>query len=81
VPNQTSKLKKNIFKYDNQFNGNKELGDPITSLLNENWKEVFEDIKPEVQEVINVILTNYINIIFEKVPIHDLFTYPTSGNN
>jgi hypothetical protein len=44
------------FNFENLFDGNKELGDNTNQVLNDNWKEVFDDVKNEKWRYVNQIL-------------------------
>lgn len=61
------------FQFENLFNGDKRLGDEILKLLNENWSDVFEDIRPGYEEAIALIAKDVTNLIFRKVPYGKLF--------
>lgn len=65
--------KKVIFHFDNLFNGDKTLGDNINKVLNENWREVFEDVKPHYEEAFQKIAASIFNGLLDKVPKKDLF--------
>ena len=51
------------FHFDNLFNGNKELGDNINLVMNDNWKEIADELQPEYNEIVRQILEG----IFEKI--------------
>ncbi|KAF2900820.1 hypothetical protein ILUMI_05359 [Ignelater luminosus] len=61
------------FQFDNLFNGDKQLADQILKLLNDNWSEVYEDIRPGYEEAIALIAKNITNLIFMNVPYDSLF--------
>jgi hypothetical protein len=61
------------FNFDNLFNGDKALGDSINKVMNENWKEVFEDVKSDYTETVNRILLSLLNGFFSKVSIEEAF--------
>ncbi|XP_064214568.1 uncharacterized protein LOC659327 [Tribolium castaneum] len=61
------------YKFDNLFNGDKVLGDNINQVLNDNWKEVFEDVKSGYIEIIKTIVTSLLNNFFSKVSIEEAF--------
>ncbi|KAH0821070.1 hypothetical protein GEV33_001721 [Tenebrio molitor] len=41
------------FNFENLFNGDKQLGDNVNQVINDNWKEVFDDLKSSYIQVIN----------------------------
>ncbi|XP_044260730.1 protein takeout-like isoform X2 [Tribolium madens] len=61
------------FKFDNLFNGDKELGDKINQVFNDNSKEVFGDVKSSYEEAFGQIFTNIFNRLLARVSIVDLF--------
>lgn len=67
------KVDKVKFDFKNLFNGNPKLGPEMNRILNENWKEVFEDVKCAYEDALGAILKNVGNLIFRKVPYDDLF--------
>lgn len=67
------KPKKVTYHFGNLFNGDNKLGDNINKVLNENWSEVFQDVKPQYEEVFQKIAATIFNGLLEKVPKKDLF--------
>ncbi|RZF36646.1 hypothetical protein LSTR_LSTR012325 [Laodelphax striatellus] len=61
-------------KLDNLFNGNKQLGDTMNKFMNENWQEVFKQLKPVVEESFSQILMELGNRAFNKVSYNQMFT-------
>lgn len=61
------------FHFDNLFNGNKALGDNINQVLNDNWKEVFEDVKSGYCEVMSEIIQSLLNNFWSAVALEDAF--------
>jgi len=61
-------------KLDNLFNGDKALGDTMNMFLNENWKDILQELKPAVREAFAQVLTGLINPVFEKIPYEELFS-------
>lgn len=59
--------------FNNLFNGDKLLGDATNRILNENWKLFFEALKPDFVETMRVIGQNFSQILFSKIPIHNIF--------
>lgn len=70
----TTRPKKMEFYFDNLFDGkNKELADNVNAVLNENWKELFEEVRPGYEEAYGIIFRNYAEMIFTKVPLDKIF--------
>jgi hypothetical protein len=61
------------YNFENLFNGDKQLGGNINRVLNDNWKEVFDDVKDGYVEVINRILVQLLNNFFSKVSLEEAF--------
>ncbi|GLG92889.1 Putative odorant-binding protein [Gryllus bimaculatus] len=59
--------------FDNLFNGDKSLGESMNTLLNENWKELWDFLKPAFDEAFGAIIHQYSRGIFNKVPFNDIF--------
>lgn len=66
-------LSKLIFDLGNLYNGDKVLGDNTNLFLNENWKEVFPELKKSVFEAFSQIVGGVLQGVFAKVPYEDLF--------
>ncbi|CAH1371389.1 unnamed protein product [Tenebrio molitor] len=61
------------FNFENLFDGNKELGDNTNQVLNDNWKEVFDDVKNGYSEVFSQILIKLYDNFFSKVSLEEAF--------
>ncbi|GFG40539.1 hypothetical protein Cfor_02403 [Coptotermes formosanus] len=59
--------------FENLFNGDKELGDNTNKVLNENWKEFFEELRPILRDTFGGVFLQYTNQLFHKVPESGLF--------
>ncbi|KAL3270456.1 hypothetical protein HHI36_021003 [Cryptolaemus montrouzieri] len=61
------------FNFDNLFGGDKILGDQVNKFLNENWREIMEELTPSVNEVIRALIRRITGYILQKVPIEEIF--------
>lgn len=61
------------YKFANLFNGDKKLGDNINQVLNDNWKEVFDDVKDGYIGLIKTVVTSLLNNFFAKVSLEEAF--------
>ncbi|XP_068900517.1 uncharacterized protein [Tenebrio molitor] len=61
------------FNFENLFNGDKQLGDNVNQVINDNWKEVFDDVKSSYIQVINRVCTELLNNFFGKVSVGEAF--------
>lgn len=59
--------------FDNLFNGDKRLSDTTNSVLNENWKQFWAELKPKFEETYSEVLLQLSKIVFDKVPENDIF--------
>ncbi|KAH8232385.1 hypothetical protein KR032_005347 [Drosophila birchii] len=55
------------------FNGQKELSDNMHALINENWQEIFNELKPGIGEAFGLITKSVLGRIFGKLPLEHLF--------
>ncbi|XP_020811587.1 protein takeout [Drosophila serrata] len=55
------------------FNGQKELSDNMHVLINENWHEIFNELKPSIGEAFGLITKSVLGRIFGKLPLEHLF--------
>ncbi|KAH8384111.1 hypothetical protein KR009_012173, partial [Drosophila setifemur] len=61
------------FFLEGLFGGNKELGDNMHALINENWPEIFGELKPGIGEAFGLIIKSLLARIFNKFPLEQLF--------
>jgi len=69
-------VKKLNVKLENLFNGNKQLGDNMNSILNENWEVLLEELQPAFEEAIAAIAQDIVNKALQKTA----YTYIPSVN-
>lgn len=58
---------------DNLYNGDRALGESTNLFLNENWKEIFDELKQSIFDAFTLIVQNLLNNVFNKVPYAELF--------
>lgn len=58
---------------DNLFNGNKALGDTMNNFMSENWKAVYSELKPVIDEAVSSLLRDVARRVFDKFPLEELF--------
>ncbi|KAJ3651981.1 hypothetical protein Zmor_017984 [Zophobas morio] len=63
------------FNLENLFNGDtsKVLGDNVLRVMNENWKEVFEDVKASYEDAFGQVFAALFNNLLAKVPVEQIF--------
>lgn len=62
-----------ILKIDNLFNGDKVLGDNMNLFLNENWKEIFEELRTSMRVAFGAVTKKIINRVFTTHPFEKYF--------
>lgn len=62
-----------IFDFKNLYNGDKALGDSTNLFLNENWNDIFQEIKANIFQAFSLISEGTVGNVFKKVPYKDLF--------
>ncbi len=70
---KVASVKKLNVKLENLFNGNKQLGDSMNSILNENWEVLLDELKPAFEEAIAAIAQDIVNKVFQKTAYSDIF--------
>lgn len=61
------------FNFENLFNGDERLGKEMNNILNENWSDVYNDVKSGYEESFGIIFGDFANRIYSKIPFKDLF--------
>lgn len=61
------------FNFKNLFNKIKGLGDNINKVLNDNWRDVYADIKEGYENAFNSVLLKLFNNFFSKISMKDAF--------
>jgi hypothetical protein len=59
--------------FENIINGDKALTDNINLFLNENWKEIFNELKPKIAESFGEVTTQLISSVLSKRPYKEFF--------
>lgn len=72
-PKIESKITKAYFRFDNLFERDQKLGVEINKFLNENWMNVYNDIRPAVEETVSAVITNIVSNFAKKVPFKEVF--------
>lgn len=61
------------YYFENVFKGDKRLGDEINKVLNDNWKEIYDELVPSYEAAIGSWLTSIANRFFSRVPLNEIF--------
>lgn len=62
-----------IVHLDNLFNGDKALGEDMNRVLNENWKEIYSEVKKPVIRCFHDVYTKTMQKMFDSIPYNKLF--------
>ncbi|XP_046978162.1 circadian clock-controlled protein daywake-like [Vanessa cardui] len=60
------------FNFQNLFNGNRQLSDPVHEFANTNWKDIFQEVAPPIVNTIVSQIVDETIKFFDKVPIRQL---------
>ncbi|CAH0548739.1 unnamed protein product [Brassicogethes aeneus] len=64
------------FRFDNLYNGsNPQLGENVNQVLNDNWDEVFTDVRPGYEASFGQIFQDLANRVFSRVALKDIFYF------
>ncbi|XP_030752076.1 circadian clock-controlled protein-like [Sitophilus oryzae] len=74
-PDISFKINKAHFNFENLFNGNKQLGDNINKVLNDNPQDAINELGPAFSNVINLAATTIIRAYLLVVPFDELFVH------
>ena len=58
---------------DNLYKGDKRLGDSTNLFLNENWQDIYKELRGAVEDTFAGVLNGVINKFFAKNKYHTLF--------
>ncbi|KAF5287444.1 hypothetical protein FQR65_LT12269 [Abscondita terminalis] len=61
------------FKFDNLFNNDKKLGEAMNTLINQSWRDLFEEVKDPYEQTFADLFKDTTNAIFTKIPVEELF--------
>ncbi|KAL3271593.1 hypothetical protein HHI36_022068 [Cryptolaemus montrouzieri] len=61
------------YNFENLFDGNKQLGDNINAVLNDNWREIFLELREGYGAVVAEATANLSNKLFESTSIQNMF--------
>ncbi|XP_061390853.1 protein takeout-like [Musca vetustissima] len=61
------------YHLENLFNGDKVLGETMNRFLNENWKDIYEELKPAFSKMFNALVKSRLETVFGKYPSEEYF--------
>ncbi|KAM7361884.1 protein takeout-like [Cochliomyia hominivorax] len=60
------------FQFNNLFNGDKALGDNMNQFVNENWRDIFNELEPGLSKALGLVAKQMFNNVFSKFPYNEL---------
>ena len=60
-------------RFENLFNGNRDLGETFNNFINENWKEIYNEIYPVIRQQLQTKALTIVNEFFTKNSYRELF--------
>lgn len=64
-----------VFTFDNLFNGDQTLGRDTNQFLNDNWRDIFDEIKKPIYDGISAAAERTLTKMMNEVPYKDLFVW------
>lgn len=61
------------YKFDNLVNGNGQLSEELVKVMNENWREIYADLKEPYNKIQGSLLKNLGSQVLNKIPFDELF--------
>lgn len=61
------------YHFENLYNGDKLLGDSTNAFLNENWEDIYKELRPLIFDGFTLIIQQTLVNLFHKVPFRELF--------
>lgn len=61
------------YQFDNLYNGDRLLGDGTNAFLNENWEDIYKELRSLIFDGFSLIVQQTMVNMFQKVPFRDLF--------
>uniref|UniRef100_A0A1A9W9I7 Protein takeout n=1 Tax=Glossina brevipalpis TaxID=37001 RepID=A0A1A9W9I7_9MUSC len=55
-------------KLENLFNGQKDLEDAANMTFNDNWRDLYEALKPAIRQTCEAVLANRVKAVFKFIP-------------
>ena len=71
-----TKMENFHINFDNLFDGDKALSDNVNNVINENWRDVFNDVKSGYEEAGAKVAESVFSSLLSKVTASELFGEP-----
>lgn len=66
------KVKKLMIKFDSRT-GNPDINDTVNKVINENWRDIYNELKPDLEKNIGSVVKSLIKPMFSEVSYKDFF--------
>lgn len=66
-------VKNGKFYFENLFNGNKELGEQTNTFINENWQELYKELKPVISNAVGGAVAYVVKIVLAGYTYDEIF--------
>lgn len=66
------KLAKLQINFDSRT-GSKEVNDEINKVVNQQWRDIYKEIKPDLEQNIAEVIKSMIGPLFDNIPYQDFF--------
>ncbi|VVC40626.1 Haemolymph juvenile hormone binding [Cinara cedri] len=60
-------------QFDRLFNGDKALGDNMNVFLNENWRDILNELQPAIEEVLGMVFKDISQQFVKRIPENEKF--------
>lgn len=57
----------------NSKTGSPEVNETINTIVNENWRDIYKELKPALEENIAEVITSIIGPLFDNIPYQEFF--------
>lgn len=73
--NSTTLLARMTLNFSNLFNGNEHLGRNMNKFMNENWKEILDDLKVTINDAFGNVFSKIIKHVISNFPYDEMFNW------
>jgi hypothetical protein len=61
------------FQIDNIIDGDEQASSRINQLINDNWKDIYDDVKDDYLQLANELLVKLMTVFFSKFSLEEAF--------
>lgn len=67
------KVKQVYINFDSRT-GNPEVNETINKVINENWRDIYKEVKPDLEKNIGEVIKALVKPMFSEIPYKEFFT-------